>query len=188
MLLDAYSCVFFWDFKRMDNVNYNFEIINLLSICASMQPEPKYLYKPIYILISAIIECTLYDHLCRIYERRKEHFPNLDEEDIAGIRQGNFPSRLSKIIKKIRRHAVFGSDTDAICLEIDKISIIRNRVHIQNESMTIPLDEKYIWTSENLKACGSLLKKIYIKLCIDYPRPDRAIPELTDFPEPWATL
>ena len=50
---------FFWDFKRMDNVNYNFEIIETLYTAKKATGNDGRFNKPIVVLIMGIIECVL---------------------------------------------------------------------------------------------------------------------------------
>lgn len=50
----------------MDNVNYNYVIAEKLIQIALNSKDQEYFYKPIYLLIAAIIECTLYDFLKKL--------------------------------------------------------------------------------------------------------------------------
>ena len=180
-----YSKVFFWNFKRMDNVNYNFKIIEYLISSSTQNPL---LIKPIIILLVSIIECILYDFLCRVQEHKQEKISNISEEDIQKIKDSQLPNKLGNFCEICKKYEFIGDKQQSIYDKICSFSNIRNRIHIQNSKRDHPLDEEDLWDLNLLKSCGSLFKEICIYMCNNYSRPEHIsgeIPKEIDFPEPW---
>lgn len=91
---------FFWDFKRMDNAEYNFIIVeNLiqasLSYDSTEEDQQRYFFKPIIIIMTSIIECTIYDFLLKIQLHHYEKIPNLSQKDIDSIKNIDIPHKLA---------------------------------------------------------------------------------------------
>ncbi len=85
-VFEDYLKVIFWDYKRRDNGDYNFKIIE--SMIDSIKDSSEYCYyKPIFLIISSIIECLLYDVLKKIYEHRYEKVLNLGKGDIEALQK-----------------------------------------------------------------------------------------------------
>ena len=69
-----YTNIFFWDFKRIDNVNYNYEIVEKFYKVKKENNNSKYFNKPIILLLASIIECILYDFVKRVNEHRGREY------------------------------------------------------------------------------------------------------------------
>ena len=188
---EDYSKVIFWDYKRRDNVDYNFKIIEVMIANNHGTSEPQYYYKPIILIISSIIECLLYDFLKKIHEHRYEKVPNLDKDDIEALQNIDLPNKLTNFSDICKKYSLLGNNQE-IYDRIQNIAKIRNRIHIQNQKNFRPLDESELWTKDQVKLCGDLLKNIFILMCERYPRPEQTTnhsnPPLSNFPEPWALL
>lgn len=189
-VFEDYSKMIFWDYKRRDNVNYNFKIVEFIIVDIKPSSECWY-YKPIFLIISSIIECCLYDFLKKIHEHRYEQVPNLDEEDIKSIQNIDLPNKLTNFSDICKKYSLLGANQE-IYDRIHKIAKTRNRIHIQNQKNFKPLNESELWTKDKVKMCGDLLKDIFIFMCERYPRPERTTnhsnPPLSNFPEPWVSL
>lgn len=81
----------------MDNVNYNFQIIETLFKMKMNSDGNPQLNKPIILILAGIIECILYDFVRRVTEHRKELIPGLDNEN---IRDGNWLKDEFNLTKK----------------------------------------------------------------------------------------
>ncbi|KTD13985.1 Uncharacterised protein [Legionella israelensis] len=174
----------------MDNVNYNFKIIEKLVNSAIEGTDKRYYCKPIYLLLAAIIECTLYDFLKKINEHRYEQVPNLTKKEVKAIQDmKKVPNKLNCFNNICKKHSFLGED-EAIYDQINEAAEIRNRIHIQNEKGHSPMDESDLWEINTIKKCGQLLKDIFVIMCEKYPRPDgfHDNPTLDEFPEPWTKL
>ncbi|HAT1825575.1 TPA: hypothetical protein JBA24_14390 [Legionella pneumophila] len=171
----------------MDNVNYNYVIAEKLIQIALNSKDQEYFYKPIYLLIAAIIECTLYDFLKKINEHRYEKIPNLTKKEASAIQDMKVPNKLNCFNNICKKHQFFGSSDDSIYDRIHKTAEIRNRIHIQNGKGTAPRDESILWNAQIVKDCGRLLKQIFELMCNKYPRPGQFHdnPTMAEFPEPW---
>ena len=188
---EEYSKVIFWDFKNRDNVDYNFKIIEVMIANIKEASEPQYYYKPIFLIISGIIECVLYDFLEKIQKHKYEKVPNLNKEDIESLKSIDLPNKLANFSDICRKYSLLGKKPK-IYNQIQNMAKIRNRIHIQNQKGSHPLDEFNLWTTDQVKTCGNLLKDIFILMCERYPRPSGTTrhtnPDASNFPEPWLLL
>lgn len=186
---EDYCKVIFWDFKRMDNVVYNFDIITTLIDDASNSKNPHHHYKPLIILMMGIIECTLFDFLTRTKEIRYEKI-NLTEDEKALIRNKEIPDKLKSYIDICKKHAFLGVKEGGY-KTLYKYADIRNRVHIQNIKKTSPIRDWNLWNDvTKVKTCGNLFKSIFKYLCLNYPRGNQNMsePDFKNFPTPWEKL
>lgn len=188
---EDYAAVIFWNFKRRDNVEYNFAIVKRLIDDASNDRYEYFLYyKPICILIASIIECTLYDLLCRIREHVYEKI-NLDLDDINKIKNLDLPTKLKNYNDICRKYELLGkTDVCDVYKKIEALINARNRVHIQNDKNYQPHDESDLWTNQHVKEAGNIIEYIFLYLTENYPRPEgiHDSPHLDGFPAPWEKL
>ncbi len=124
---EDYSKVIFWDYKRRDNVDYNFKIIEVMIANIHGTSEPQYYYKPIILIISSIIECLLYDFLKKIHEHRYEKVPNLDKDDIEALQNIDLPNKLTNFSDICKKYSLLGNNQE-IYDRIQNIAKIRNRI------------------------------------------------------------
>lgn len=180
-----YTNVFFWDFKRMDNANYNFDILVTLCTAKKSSSSNPHFNRPILIQIVAIIECTLYDFVRRVNGHRGEIIPNIDQTTIENTRTKTL-DEFEPLIAHVRKNNLFRcSAGDPIYNDLDTLRRIRNRVHIQDRQQQLDRDEYKVWTNDNIELAGKILERIIEVLCHVYPRPKRDFVSITDFPRPW---
>ncbi len=179
-----YTSVFFWDFKRMDNVNYNFQIIETLFKIKMNHDGNEQLNKPIILILAAIIECILYDFIRRVTEHRKELIPGLDEKIIDDTRD-KICDQFEPLIAHARKHDLLQDNHGKIYQDLDFIRKLRNRIHIQNRQEQLDRDEFKIWTDANIMLASQALEKVCDTLCNTYPRPNEELISMIDFPRPW---
>ncbi len=178
----TYAQAFFWDYKRCDNTEYNFNILQ--KQISFISDQDKLLIKPSLITISSIIECALYDFLCRIKQHTIETIPNFDKhhakQKIKEIE--NLPDMLNNLNDIFRKHHLLGKNA-SIYQNINQIRELRNRAHIQNTKYSKPLreDNDKLWTIDNLKLCYDAMKQVYSYLAKNHPRGVNDISE--PFPE-----
>ena len=98
-----YTNVFFWNFKRMDNVNYNFEIVEILYKSKKQNGNNNYFNKPIILIIISMIECILYDFVRRVNEHSNEIIPNIDSTVVFDTRT-KIIDQLEPLIAYIRKN------------------------------------------------------------------------------------
>lgn len=178
---ENYTDIFFWNFKRMDNVNYNFRIVEHLC-CAKKTSQILIFNKPIIVIIISIIECILYDFLRRINQHTQEIIPGLDLNDT----KTKVLDELSPILSHVKKHNYLQEKVgENLYDSLDQLRVLRNRIHIQNRSNQLDKDEHKIWTQKNLKLAGHCLERICKVLCINYPRPNKNSISFSNFPRPW---
>lgn len=181
-----FSNQFFWDFKRMDNVNYNFEIITELYILKKTSTNPKLLNKSIIILIGSIIECCLYDFLVRIKQFKSDLVPAITPAQVAFIKAAKETDLLKEIIIRVENQNLLLVNTgDTLYSDLEHLRKVRNRVHIQNKFASPPRSEQHAFSSDELNRAQICLERVVDVLCNSYQRNQlRPIP-MTDFPRPW---
>ena len=176
---------FFWNFKRMDNVNYNFEIIETLFLAKKTSNDPHF-NKPIIILLVAIIECCLYDFLVRINQHRYDAVPNLAQPIITYIRSMGETDELKRLIPRVRSQNLLRvNPEDTLYDDLEFLRKVRNRVHIQNRYSVLSRNESAVFTNVTLELAQDCLEKVVGTLCNTYPRWGSQPISMTDFPRPW---
>jgi hypothetical protein len=177
---------FFWSFKRMDNVNYNFETIEVLYAAKKANNNNLHFNKPIIILIISIIECTLYDFIMRIHQYRQDSFPNITQAIVSFFRNSSETDELKVLIPQIQTHNLLRvSKSDNLYTDLEHLRKIRNRVHIQNKYLMKPIDEYAVFTEMEMVRSQQCLEKVYDALCNVYPRWKKQPIPMSDFPRPW---
>jgi len=181
-----YTIVFFWDFKRMDNANYNFGIIEILYKAKNQNGKDFRFNKPITLAIVSIIECILYDFVRRVNEHRNEIVPNLDDIIVSDTREKTL-DQLEPLVAHIKKNNLLRiSGNDSVYDDLDHLRRVRNRIHIQNTQQQLDRDEYNVFTNDNLILSEKCLERICEVLCHVYPRPNRYFCSMSDFPRPWA--
>ena len=181
-----YTEQFFWSFKMMDNVNYNFQIIEALYLAKKQNGNNMLFNKPITILIMAIIECMLYDFIVRIHTYSNDPFPNITQSIVSYLRGINQTDQLKIIIPRIKsQNLLRASAGDSIYDDLEHLRNVRNRLHIQNKYNMLHKDEHRVFTQDNLKTAEQCLEKVCNVLCNVYPRWKRSPMSMNEFPRPW---
>lgn len=182
-----FSGQFFWNFKRMDNVNYNFEIVELLYSAKKTNGNNSRFNKPIIILIMAIIECSLYDFILRINQYNTDSFPNIHQVVVSYFRNNvRETDELKRLIPQIRSQNLLRVPSgDSLYDDLEYLRKVRNRVHIQNKYYTLNKDEHRVFTESELTKTQECLEKVYDALCNVYPRWQNQPIPMSDFPRPW---
>lgn len=180
-----YTNVFFWDFKKMDNVNYNFGISEILYKAKKQNGNDNRLNKPIILTTVSIIECIIYDFVRRVNEHKNEKIPNLDDNTVLDTR-AKILDQLEPLIVHIKKNNLLrAASGDCIYDDLGQLRKIRNRIHIQNAQQQLDKDEFNVFTENNLKLAEKCFERICEVLCHVYPRPNRDFCSMSDFPRPW---
>lgn len=180
-----YTSVFFWDFKRMDNVNYNFGIAEILYKARKQNGNDCRLNKPIILTIVSTIECILYDFVRRVNEHRNEIIPNLDDAIVLDTRAKTLDQLEPLVVHIKKSNLLRASGNDSIYDDLEHLRKVRNRIHIQNTQQQLDRDEYNVFTNDNLKLSEKCLERICEVLCHVYPRPNRDFCSMSDFPRHW---
>ena len=179
-----YTAQFFWDFKGMDNVNYNFRIAELLYAEKKKSHNPLFI-KPIMIILISIIECMLYDFIIRVQNHSADKIPNLEQNIIDDIKTRGI-DQFEVIIAQVKKQNLLrASPTSNVYSDLDLLRKIRNRVHIQNTRQELNRDDYNVFTAENLQLTEKMLERVCEVLCNVYPRCGKQPLLMADFPRPW---
>jgi len=181
-----YTGQFFWDFKRMDNVNYNFSIVEILYTAKKANRNNTHFNKPITILLIAMIECMLYDLIIRIRTHMNDPFPNMNWSIVSFFRGKRETDELKVIITNIQAQNLLRANPgDTIYADLEHLRCVRNRVHIQNRWNTLDRDEPRVFTDAELQTAEQCFEKVCEVLCNVYPRWNKQPLPMVDFPRPW---
>lgn len=182
---EDYTSQFFWDFKRMDNVNYNFQILESLYFFKKKEGDSSLFIKPIMIILISIIECMLYDFLIRIKTHKSDKIPNLEQCTINDIRTKEI-DQFEVILAQVKTQNLLRASLDSsVYSDLDLLRKIRNRIHIQNIKGQLALNEDSVFTEENLHLAQKTFERVCEVLCNVYPRWDKQPLLMADFPRPW---
>jgi len=181
-----YTDVFFWNFKRGDNVNYNFEIIEKLYEAKRRFEGDTKFNKPIIILFMAIVECAFFDYFYRVKEHVYELIPNLAMETIGYIRSLGKADLFGTLIIRVRSQNILKVlKDDSLYDDLDLLGKVRNRVHIQNKHGELEKDEANVFTDARLKMAERAFVRTITILETNYPRKDMQPLPMNEFPCPW---
>jgi hypothetical protein len=184
-MFSEFMSVFFWGYKRMDNVNYNYEILAKLCDAKKAASGSAYFNKPICLQMLSIVECILYDFIRRVSEHSREQIPNLDQNLIKKTKLKKLED-INKIVEHMQKHGYLDvSQNKTLYADWKKLRTLRNRIHIQNRHATGDADENKLWTDTNVKLAGRFLEEIVSVLVLKHPRPGSTTTTMAEFPKPW---
>lgn len=181
-----YTDQFFWNFKRMDNTNYNFKIIENLYASKKQSINDQHFNKPIILHLMAIVECMLYDFFDRIRVFTNDPFPNITAETVSDIRSMKETDELKRLLPPFESRNVLQAPAgDTIYTDLEHLRIVRNRIHIQNRYNLLANNEVNVFTEDELALTERCFEKVCESLCNVYPRWNKKPLPMTDFPRPW---
>lgn len=182
---------FIGNFKIGDNINYNLKILEKLYSCRAdlKVHEQKLLNKPIILLLVAITEAALYDFInVRAKLLTSEGITGVAAAVLADMRSKDL-SDFSKFIASFRKHDLFDKGEDkAIYDMLDRLRILRNRIHIQNTKGAVDeaeRNESKVFTPGALTNAEEILEFVFRFFASKYPRPEKFSSFVSAFPCPW---
>lgn len=191
ILTNKITNTFIWNFKKGDNIIYNFQILWALYEAKFYYKGDKCLFnKPITITIISIIECILEDFVRRIQRRVSDALPNISDaiaddfkyKRISGTLAIKKLEKFNHYITMSEKYEIFG--TKKIFYQVlHSLRDIRNKVHIQDSDE----DEDRFFTNKNLGLSEKVLEHIIKIMIVKYPRWDKKTDD-KDIPYPWKIL
>jgi hypothetical protein len=177
---------FFGNFKTGDNVVYNLEILNYFyGLYNSGNPRIKaLLIKPIVTWLMSITEAVLHDFYERIKYHTFEGVINVTKIETKYIRNKEI-DKLDKYIQHARRNDFFDAKNTRFYAVIDKLRIIRNRIHIQNDKRAKPLHEYNLFT-EQVKTAAEKCTELVLKTMSRKYYRDESLHNVKDLICPWS--
>jgi hypothetical protein len=177
---------FIGDFKRGDNLNYNIKVLTMLykkRKDADRQDKPLF-NKPITILNISIIEAALWDFYLRCKTFTREGVVNIGNEFINYVRVKKL-NRLRLYIECANNHDLFEDPSKKLYNDLVGLSVLRNRIHIQNENDDLERDDSIAFSETRLKLSEQCLEKVFKVLSQKHPRHERLKGYVDDFVLPW---
>lgn len=180
---------FIWNYKRGDNIIYNFEILATLYRSSSKLPKPGIFNKPITITIVSILEAILNDFLDRLFEATKHLPKNIPLETLrkvkAEMRRAKRPAktkggrlyyrrkmyRFTEIVSILERQKLFGAKGAEIYALLKLSGNMRDCVQLKNYCATLEEDEHEVFNSERLCSLERVLDLLWAKMISDCKRP-----------------
>jgi len=184
---------FIWQFKKGDNIIFNFKILWALYEAKAVNSDPMLFNKPILISIASIIECILDDFVQRIQQRTRDPLPNITSQIIhafkyrekGGVLEVNKIESLAHYLLQAERHNLFDQKKEFY----ENLWILKNsrdRVHIQNKKYTLEADEYKVFNDERLKLSEDILEIVIEKMISKFPRSSSPTGhDINQFPFPW---
>ena len=181
-----YTAQFFWSFKRMDNTNYNFEVLEALYLAKKQHNNSSHFNKPIIITFISMIECMLYDFTIRIKTHTRDHIPNIAQSVINYFKRLGGTDKLDILIQRIKSQNLLRAPAgDTIYDDLEHLRQIRNRTHIQNRYNLLDRDEHRVFIDSEVKLAEKCFERVCEILSNVYPRWYRQPLSMVDFPRPW---
>lgn len=170
----------------MDNVNYNFKIVELLYKAKQQNGNDPHFNKPIILILMAIVECMMYDLIKRITQHRNDPFPNMDFSIVSFFRVTPETDFFEKLINRFQSQNLFRVlPGDSLYDDLEQLRKVRNRLHIQNRRNLLDKDEYNVFTSIELSRAERSFERVCEILCNTYPRWNKQPLPMTAFPKPW---
>lgn len=186
-LLDqAITNTFMWNFKKGDNIVYNFGVIWALYDAksgANSTREKKMYIKPIILLQMSIVECILDDFVNRVKDHVYDKVPNISDSQIENFKTKK-SDRLENYIAAAKKHNLFNRRQD-FYTTMDRLRQARNRFHIQNTKNTPPLNEHDLFTEALLVQCEEILETVVHTMMSKFYRGIKPELQFSKVPLPW---
>ena len=183
-----FSSSFLASFKIGDNINYNLEVIKTL-YSAQLQldrSEKHLLEKPITVLLVSICEALIYDFIKRSQWFVREGVKGLPSTSLETLRTGDSWS-MDKKIKLFKELNILQTKDAQVYDYLNKLSKLRNRIHIQNEKQNFEIDEVRAFTKARRIEAEKMVELLIRKIGGLYPRPPHIKESafVEDFDLPW---
>jgi hypothetical protein len=176
---------FIGNFKVGDNINHNCSTLRVLyeKLNEASQNDKIFLYKPIIIFNTSIIEAMLYDFHFRAKKFTKEGIQNVTDDILEYIR-GKHIDELEKYIPSAKKHDLFDEQDSDFYEALDDLRKLRNRIHIQNTKRYSDSDESKAFSKEKVEQSELILEKVAKTLSTKYARRD-SFHHVDNFIFPW---
>jgi hypothetical protein len=177
---------FIADFKLGDNINYNLKILEILYETYNGTDPAKntYLVKPIVLTILSIIEAVLYDFHYRAKWYTREGVSNLSNDIIEVLRQKKIDD-FGKYIASAKKSHLFDSVQENFYEDLERLRIMRNRIHIQNDKKYMPKDESAVFNQNSKYLAECALEIVLRTMDKKFKRPESVRAHVKDFVIPW---
>ncbi|MEI6288608.1 MAG: hypothetical protein WCP18_03480 [bacterium] len=178
---------FIGDFKDGDNIKYNLEILNVLYTYynqAVLTREKLLLCKPIIILLVSVIEAVVDDLFFKIDRYHREGVSNIPIEMMEKIRSKKY-KKLDNQLDLCIKYDIFDGVLSNFYATLKELIKLRNRIHIQNNKMYIPLDEDDAFSESKKVSAEKICEYIFKKMVNKFDRGPSFNDYIGYFEMPW---
>ncbi len=177
---------FITNFKIGDNIHYNLEVLRSLYAAEELLPEnrKKYLEKPITVTLVSICEAIIFDFIERSKILTREGITGLSDASLIELRESNTWS-FEKKINLFKRLDILQTNDQYVYEYLEKLSWLRNRVHIQNEKNRFEAHEIKAFKKSRRIEAEKMLELLMKKIAELYPRPVQMHGYVNNFELPW---
>lgn len=175
-------------FKIGDNIRYNLSVLEVLYNAKDSLPscQSEILNKPIIVIIVSVCEAVIYDFIYRSHNFTSEGIDGLTDECLSELRKRN-PKNMEKKINLIREFDLLQAEDKSYYDKLGTLTLLRNRIHIQNEKNKLEADEAHAFTKKRRIEAEQVLELLMTRINELYPRPNhiRASNFVEKFKLPW---
>jgi hypothetical protein len=159
-------------FKIGDNIHYNLDILKVLysSINLVNEEQKRHLEKPITVILVSICEAIIYDFIERSKSFSREGVNGLSDKTLSDLKDRN-THNFDKKIKLFKELNLLQTSEANVYEYLKNLSLLRNRVHIQNEHGNFELDDADAFTRERRLAAEVMLEIEDLHLRMMNPAP-----------------
>ncbi|MET3996427.1 hypothetical protein ABID65_008103 [Bradyrhizobium sp. S3.9.2] len=176
---------FIGDFVIGDNIVQNLRILALQyeQFNAGNAATRRLLCKPIVVALGSIVEASLHDLHTRIRTFTIEGVKNITTSAAKEIRDLKKLDDFGKYINAAKTHDLFDAADSTLYADLDKLRLLRNRVHIQNlKDKTLPAKEYHVFTTAQKDFAERVTEKTLKTLSRKFSREHDHVDELR---RPW---
>jgi hypothetical protein len=166
---ETITCNFIGDFKVGDNILLNGE-----ALCRLSATNEKAVFNKLMVVqAGSIVEAALDQIIYRAQNYTKEGVPNIPEEDLKKIRETEI-DRFNNIIQAMKTHKLLDGLGKEIYDELDRLRMLRNRIHIQFDDKPKDLDRNdyKAFTEKTVTWSLELCIRVLKHLAERFPRPE----------------
>lgn len=176
---------FIGQFKIGDNINYNLEVLAALyKAQRDVSETEQYLFnKPITITIASIAEAILCDFHSRIRSLVVEGVPSLAERVVDAIRKKQIDD-FKKYVQSARKNDLLHEGNSTLYDELEELTTVRNRIHIQNKKGELHSDEIQVFTDARRIRAERTLERLMKNMMTHHARGE-GMHYVQDFVIPW---
>ena len=172
---------FIGNFVIGDNIVQNLKVLAVLydQFNASNAVNKRLLCKPIVVLLGSIVEASLHDLHTRIRTFTVEDVKNITTATAKEIRDLARLDDFGKYINAARTHDLFDAADSGFYADLEKLRLLRNRVHIQNtKDKTLPAKEYTVFTTAQKDLAEQVTEKTLRTLSRKFARDFDHVEEL----------
>lgn len=167
-----FNTSFVRNFKTGDNICLNVQSVVAMHEARNALPahEKWKLNKPMVLAVASIIEACLFELVERARFNTREGVPNIAEKHLSALRKSK-KDGLDFLVSTCRQLKILGTYSDPIYGNLEKLTRLRDRIHIQNKYKYEPRCERQAFSNEALARAKQILERVLVVLSEKFTRP-----------------